>query len=135
MAAALAVELDGKITYELRRSIAIAITSNWKEKWFSNAMPLYLLTSYTFLDFENCEEHTMPYYPMMDWYPFMGFWMNFVWLIIIAVIAYFIYKQFKGGTVLAPSKNAEDLLAERYAKGELTREQFMEMKEDIKKST
>ena len=77
----------------------------------------------------------MPYYPMMDWYPFMGFWMNFIWLIIIIAIAYFVYKQIKSGTVLAPSKNAEDLLAERYAKGELTREQFMEMKEDIKKST
>ena len=77
----------------------------------------------------------MPYYPMMDWYPFMGFWMNFIWLIIIAAIAYFIYKQFKGGTVLAPSKTAEDLLAERYAKGELTKEQYLEMKEDIKKST
>jgi putative membrane protein len=77
----------------------------------------------------------MPYYPMMDWYPFMGFWMNFIWLIIIIAIAYFVYKQIKSGTVLAPSKSAEDLLAERYAKGELTREQFMEMKEDIKKST
>ena len=79
--------------------------------------------------------HTMPYYPMMDWYPFMGFWMNFIWLIIIIVVAYFIYEQIKSGTILAPSKSAEDLLAERYAKGELTREQFMEMKEDIKKST
>ena len=77
----------------------------------------------------------MPYYPMMDWYPFMGFWINFIWLIVIIVIAYFVYKQIKSGKILAPSKSAEDLLAERYAKGELTREQFMEMKEDIKKST
>ena len=65
----------------------------------------------------------------------MGFWMNFVGLIIIAAIAYFIYNQFKGGTVFTPGKNAEDVLAERYAKGELTKEQYQEMKEDIKKST
>ena len=77
----------------------------------------------------------MPYYPMMDWYPFMGFWMNFIWLIIILAIAYFVYKQIKSEKILASSKSAEDLLAERYAKGELTREQYMQMKEDIKKST
>jgi len=75
----------------------------------------------------------MPYYPMMDWYPLMGFWMNLIWLVIVLVIAYFIYKQFKGGTVLTTDKSAEDILNERYAKGELTREQFMQMKEDLKK--
>jgi uncharacterized membrane protein len=44
----------------------------------------------------------------------------------------------KSEKILAPSKSsiksAEDLLAERYAKGELTREQYMQMKEDIKKT-
>jgi len=75
----------------------------------------------------------MPYYPMMDWYPFMGFWMNFIWLIIILAIAYFIYKQIKSEKILTSGKSAEDLLAERYAKGELTREQYTQMKEDIKK--
>ncbi len=75
----------------------------------------------------------MPYYPMMDWYPFMGFWMNFIWLIIILAIAYFIYKQIKSEKILTSSKSAEDILAERYAKGELTQEQYTQMKEDIKK--
>ena len=75
----------------------------------------------------------MPYYPMMDWYPLRGFWMNLIWLVVVLVIAYFIYTQFKGGTVLTTNKSAEDILNERYAKGELTREQFMQMKEDLKK--
>ncbi len=34
-----------------------------------------------------------------------------------------------------PGKNAEDILNERYAMGELTREQYVQMKEDIKKPT
>lgn len=79
----------------------------------------------------------MPYYHMMDYHPFMGFGSSLIWLIAIIVIAYLIYKLIKSEKILAPSKpsikSAEDLLAERYAKGELTREQYLQMKEDIKK--
>ncbi|MDD1738286.1 MAG: SHOCT domain-containing protein [Methanothrix sp.] len=54
----------------------------------------------------------------------------------LIVIAYLVYKLIKSEKILAPSKtsikSAEDLLAERYAKGELTREQYLQMKEDIK---
>jgi putative membrane protein len=61
------------------------------------------------------------------------------WLVVIVVVAYLIYKLIKSEKILAPSKptikSAEDLLAERYAKGELTREQYLQMKEDIKKPT
>jgi putative membrane protein len=81
----------------------------------------------------------MPYYHMMHNYPFMGFWTSLIWLVVIVVIAYLIYKLIKSEKILAPSKpsikSAEDLLAERYAKGELTREQYLQMKEDIKKPT
>ena len=79
----------------------------------------------------------MPYYPMMGWYPFMGFMMGLIWLIILIAIAYFVYKLIKSGKILAQSKpiikSVEDILAERYAKGELTREQYMQMKEDVNK--
>ncbi|VVB62884.1 Uncharacterised protein [uncultured archaeon] len=79
----------------------------------------------------------MPYYHM---YPFMGFGTGIIWLIVIAVIAYLIYKLIKSEKILVPSrivsrKNEEDILNERYAKGELTREQYVQMKEDIKKPT
>jgi putative membrane protein len=74
---------------------------------------------------------------MMHYYPFMGFWTSLMWLVVIVVVAYLIYKLIRSEKILAPSKqyikNAEDILAERYAKGELTRELFMQMKEDIKK--
>ena len=76
---------------------------------------------------------------MMDWYPqspFMGFWTSLIWLVIVLVIVFLIYKLIKSEKILAPSKipgkRAEDILAERYAKGELTREQYMQMKEDLK---
>ena len=79
----------------------------------------------------------MPYYPMMDWgyYPYMGFEMNFYWLIVLLVIADYVYKLIKHGKILAPEKleSAEDILAKRYAKGELTKEQYTQMKEDLKK--
>ena len=68
----------------------------------------------------------------------MGFGTSLVWLIAIVVIAYLIYKLIKSEKILAPRKvsirNAEEILSERYAKGELTREQYLQMKEDLKKS-
>ncbi len=78
----------------------------------------------------------MPYYPMMGGYPYMGFWMGIFWIIVIIIIAYFIYRLIKEGRILEPSRpinrTAEDILAERYAKGEITREQYVQMKEDLK---
>ncbi len=75
----------------------------------------------------------MPYYHM---YPYMGFGMGLIWLIVLIVIAYFVYKLIKDERILAPKRpairGAEDILAERYAKGEITREQYMQMKEDLK---
>jgi putative membrane protein len=80
----------------------------------------------------------MPYYHTMDYYPFMGFWTGLVWLIVIIVVAYLIYKLIKSEKILAPQttpiKSAADILDERYAKGELTREQYVQMKDDLKKS-
>jgi putative membrane protein len=79
----------------------------------------------------------MPYYPMMDWYPYMGFGTGLLWLIVLIVIAYLVYRLIKNEKIFAPNrpvmKNAEDILSERYAKGELTREQYLQMKEDLKK--
>ena len=84
----------------------------------------------------NVEVYTMPYYHM---HPLMGFGTGILGLVAIVVIAYLIYKLIKSEMILVPSKivsvKAEDILDERYAKGELTREQYVQMKEDIKKPT
>jgi len=93
---------------------------------------------YTFISF-NVVNKGMPYYHMMDYYPFMGFWTSLVWLVVMVVVAYFVYKLIKTEKIFAPQKpslkNAADILDERYAKGELTREQYVQIKEDIKKPT
>ncbi|MDD1742709.1 MAG: SHOCT domain-containing protein [Methanotrichaceae archaeon] len=79
----------------------------------------------------------MPYYDMMGWYPFMGFWMSLFWIVVLILIAYLIYRLIKGEKSVVPqetiSKSTADILDERYAKGELTREQYLQMKEDLKK--
>ncbi len=81
----------------------------------------------------------MPYYHMIGWHPFMGFGLGLLWLIVIIVIVYLIYKLIKNEKILVPNRpvirGAEDILAERYAKGELTREQYTQMKEDLKSQT
>ena len=77
------------------------------------------------------------YHPMM--HPVMGIGMGLFWLVAIIVVAYLIYKLIKSEKILVPSRpvirSAEDILSERYAKGELIREQYMQMKEDLKKPT
>src|SRR5271157_435443 len=71
------------------------------------------------------------YHPMM--HPFIVIGIGLFWLIVAIVVAYLIYKLIKNEKILVPSRpairSAEDILAERYAKGE----QYVQMKEDLKK--
>ena len=105
----------------------------------------------------------MPYYHMMNWLPFMGFgtivtWLIFLalaylvykdaetrgkngllwglavlvpWIGIIFLILYLILRE--GGQFTASKMTPQELLDERYAKGEIAREQYMQMKDDIRK--
>ena len=63
--------------------------------------------------------------------------MSLIWLVILILIAYLIYRLIKKDRDIEPSvtssKSAMDILAERYAKGELTKEQYMQMKDDLNK--
>lgn len=52
---------------------------------------------------------------------------------IIALIIYVILRETSGQKVLSEGKTAMDILKERYARGEITSEQFQKMSEDLKK--
>jgi putative membrane protein len=54
------------------------------------------------------------------------------WAAIILVIVW-LYKQIRGTEPAASSKSALDILKERYAKGEITKEEFGEMKKELEK--
>ena len=75
----------------------------------------------------------LPYYHMMNHYPFL--WTSLMWVLVVIVVAYLIYRLIKSEKILILGINprsTEDILIERYAKGELTRDQFMQIKRDIK---
>lgn len=66
---------------------------------------------------------------------FGGMWFGwFFWLVILIVIIWVIVNQLnkgKQGSQLSQSESTLDILKKRYAKGELTKEQFEQMKKDI----
>ena len=58
--------------------------------------------------------------------------MGLVILILIGVLIYFLFRGSKtGGFGQAPNETPLDILKKRYARGEITKEQFEEMKKDL----
>jgi putative membrane protein len=67
---------------------------------------------------------------------YMGGWgfMMFFWLVILGLIFYVIYARGRnrdGGPGARPGGKALEILKERYARGEISREEFERMKKDI----
>jgi putative membrane protein len=58
-----------------------------------------------------------------------------LWLVLIGVIAFGAYLLFNGSKVKAapPQGRAIEILNERYAKGEISREDYLRMKEELQK--
>ena len=58
--------------------------------------------------------------------------MGLVILILIGVLIYFLFKSSKtGGFGQTSNETPLDILKKRYARGEITKEQFEEMKKDL----
>ncbi len=76
---------------------------------------------------------------MMNWGNYgwgMGFgWIYMIvfWALVILGIAYII-KLIAGREVKDGKESALDILKKRYAKGEITKEEYEKMKDDLKKS-
>jgi putative membrane protein len=77
--------------------------------------------------------HEFYWYWPMWWFPIF---MPIFWIIVIAVVLYLIFgrrsarRPWEPGPGPAP-ESALDILKKRYAKGEITRDEFERMKRDI----
>jgi putative membrane protein len=76
------------------------------------------------------------FYHMMDWgytswwgFPFIGLWFIGI-LIAIVIIVYMITHNEKSEEVEVMS-DAQKILDERYAKGEMTRDEYIQAKDDL----
>jgi putative membrane protein len=71
---------------------------------------------------------------MDDWHYrgyFGGWWMWLIAIVLIGAVIYFAVKSYqKKGT--GGSSNSLEILKERYAKGEITKEEYDSMKKDLK---
>ncbi|HRN27321.1 MAG TPA: SHOCT domain-containing protein [Ignavibacteriaceae bacterium] len=66
---------------------------------------------------------------------FGGMWLGWIfWLVILVLIIWFIFNQIyknKKDFSTPEHETALDILKKRYAKGEITKEQFEQMKKDL----
>lgn len=60
-----------------------------------------------------------------------GLWMMFFWLILLGLGLYWLFSVLSNRSPLAPRREIMDILKERYARGEITKEQYEEMKKDL----
>jgi putative membrane protein len=64
------------------------------------------------------------------WMAFGGLWMLIFWGGLIALIVWVITK-FVRGKDISPKYNSLDIAKERYAKGEISKEEFEQIKRDL----
>ncbi len=63
----------------------------------------------------------------------MGLGMWIFWLVIIAIIVLLVRAAMGGGNNGAPSESALELLKKRYAKGEISKEEYERIRRDLEK--
>lgn len=70
---------------------------------------------------------------MMGYYGWGGIFMGCLFLILIGVAIYLLVKAVSGGGAKPSSETPLDILEKRYARGEITREEFTKMKKDLER--
>ena len=88
---------------------------------------------------ENVVFDCCGFYNMMDWghmnwwgFPFFGLWFIGIFIVIILVVVYLIIHSEKTEEKEIMS-DAQKIIDERYAKGEITRNEYIQAKDDLKK--
>lgn len=75
-------------------------------------------------------------WPQGPFFPFHFGWLGAIFLIfIIFWIAKWFFWPWRGGYPYRYQNNAESILKERYAKGEITKEQFDEMMRNVRRTS
>ncbi|MDH3328826.1 MAG: SHOCT domain-containing protein [Desulfobulbaceae bacterium] len=78
---------------------------------------------------------------MMHWFGDYGYGMSHglgsifmivFWVLLIFLIFYIVKLLLKGGIDGRPPKNAEEILKERYAGGEINKEEYDRIKQDLR---
>ncbi len=93
-----------------------------------NAMPMSMMN---IMMNRGGSQNMMSYSPgfgMMSSWQYGG-WNMLFWIIIILLLVYFFIKYFSEGNF---GSNSLEILKKRYAKGEITKKQFDQMKKDLK---
>lgn len=67
------------------------------------------------------------------WGPSILIWLILIVLIVLGIYLFFSSSKAEKGSVAPPEGRAIEILNERYAKGEITREDYLRMKEELKK--
>jgi len=75
----------------------------------------------------------MPNWGHMNWwgFPFLGLWFIGIIIVIVTIVVYLIINSEKIEEVEIMS-DAQKIIDERYAKGEITRKEYIQAKEDLK---
>ncbi len=98
---------------------------------------IFVLLSFTSISASGC----CPYRPVGGWgdgymmhygFGYGGMFMWLIFLIVLGVAVYFIIQTSKSKEITGPAQETPlDIIKKRYAKGEITKEEFESMKKDL----